>query len=141
MKRKMKIGDFGRPARQLVTLEPSDLLPLPPPYDEPRPLKQLSEEQRERYEASLDGFVGVGITKPASVKEEEEFVRKFLSGLKKLLSKENNWTFLQPLVHSLDYCVKCQLCNDSCPAYVASGKQEIYRPTFRPEILRRIINK
>jgi Fe-S oxidoreductase len=141
MKRKMKIGDFGRPARQLVTLEPSDLLPLPPPYDEPRPLKQLSEEQRERYEASLDGFVGIGITKPASAKEEEEFVRKFLSGLKKLLSKENNWTFLQPLVHSLDYCVKCQLCNDSCPAYVASGKQEIYRPTFRPEILRRIINK
>jgi len=72
---------------------------------------------------------------------KRSFVRKFLSGLKKLLSKENNWTFLQPLVHSLDYCVKCQLCNDSCPAYIASGKQEIYRPTFRPEVLRRIINK
>jgi Fe-S oxidoreductase len=54
---------------------------------------------------------------------------------------ENNWTFLQPLIHSLDYCVKCQLCNDSCPAYIASGRQEIYRPTFRPEVLRRIINK
>jgi Fe-S oxidoreductase len=141
MKRKMKIEDFAMPARQLVTLEPSDLIPLPAPYDQPRPLKQLTEEQRERYEASLDGVVGVAITRPASAKEEEDFVRKFLSGLKKLLSKENNWTFLQPLVHSLDYCVKCQLCNDSCPAYVASGKQEIYRPTFRPEVLRRIINK
>ena len=64
-----------------------------------------------------------------------------MSGLKKLLTKENNWTFLQPLIHSLDYCVKCQLCNDSCPTYLASGKQEIYRPTFRPEVLRRIINK
>lgn len=141
MKQKIKIEDFAKPSRQLVTLEPSDLMPLPPPYDESRPLKELSEEQRERYEASLDGIVGVGITKPASAKEEEEFVRKFLSGLKKLLTKENNWTFLQPLLHSLDYCVKCQLCNDSCPAYVASGKQEIYRPTFRPEVLRRIINK
>ena len=141
MKRKMKIEDFAKPARQLVTLEPSDLIPLPAPYDQPRPLKQLTEEQRERYEASLDGFVGVAITKPAGPEEEAEFIRKFLSGLKKLLSKENNWTFLQPLVHSLDYCVKCQLCNDSCPAYVASGKQEIYRPTFRPEVLRRIINK
>ena len=28
-----------------------------------------------------------------------------------------------------------------CPAYVASGRQEIYRPTMRPEILRRIIGK
>lgn len=141
MKRKMKIEDLSRPAQQLVTLEPSDLLPLPPPYDEPRPLKELTEEQRQRYEASLDGIVGLGVTKPANAQEEEEFVAKFLSGLKKLLSKENNWTFIQPLLHSLDYCVKCQLCNDSCPAYLSSGKQEIYRPTFRPEVLRRIINK
>ena len=114
---------------------------LPPPYDEARPLKELTEDQKARYVASLDGILAVAIPKPANAAEEEEFVRKFLSGLRKLLTKENNWTFLQPLVHSLNYCVKCQLCNDACPAYVASGKQEIYRPTFRPEVLRRIINK
>jgi ferredoxin len=68
-------------------------------------------------------------------------VKKFLEGLKKLFEKENNWTFLQPLVHSMEYCVKCQLCSESCPAYVASGRKEIYRPTFRPELLRRLINK
>ena len=141
MKRKIRIEDMAKADGQLVTLEPSDLMPLPPPYDEPRPLGELSAEQRQRYEASLDGVLGLAIPKLAGPKEEEEFVQKFLSGLRKLLSKENNWTFLQPLMHSLNYCVKCQLCNDSCPAYVASGKQEIYRPTFRPEVLRRIINK
>jgi Fe-S oxidoreductase len=141
MKQKIKIEDLSKRSEQLITLEPSDLMPLPAPYEEPQPLKELTPEQRERYEASLDGILAVAIPKPASAKEEEEFVQKFLSGLKKLLTKENNWTFLQPLVHSLNYCVKCQLCNDSCPAYVASGKKEIYRPTFRPEVLRRIINK
>jgi Fe-S oxidoreductase len=141
MKRKIKIKDMARSDGQLVTLEPSDFMQLPPPYDEARPLKELTEDQKGRYEASLDGILAVAIPRPANAAEEEEFVRKFLSGLRKLLTKENNWTFLQPLVHSLNYCVKCQLCNDACPAYVASGKQEIYRPTFRPEVLRRIINK
>jgi len=141
MKRKIKIKDMARSDGQLATLDPSDFMQLPPPYDEARPLKELTEDQKARYVASLDGILALAIPKPASAREEEEFVRKFLSGLGKLLSKENNWTFLQPLVHSLNYCVKCQLCNDACPAYVASGKQEIYRPTFRPEVLRRIINK
>jgi len=27
--------------------------------------------------------------------------------------------------HFIEYCVKCQICNDSCPAYVASGRKEI----------------
>ena len=132
---------MARSDGQLVTLDPSDFMQLPPPYDEARPLKELTEDQKARYEASLDGILAVAIPKPANAGEEEEFVRKFLSGLRKLLTKENNWTFLQPLVHTLNYCVKCQLCSDACPTYVASGKQEIYRPTFRPEVLRRIINK
>jgi Fe-S oxidoreductase len=89
----------------------------------------------------LDGFVAIGIPRPKSQQEEEVSVKKFLKGLKKLFEKENNWTFLQPLVHSMDYCVKCQLCSESCPSYVASGRKEIYRPTFRPELLRRLINK
>jgi len=52
-----------------------------------------------------------------------------------------NWTFWQPLVHSLESCVKCQTCSGACPIYLSSGKQEIYRPTYRGEVLRRIINK
>jgi Fe-S oxidoreductase len=140
----MKIEDFGKETDRLVTIERGDLLPLPYPYDDPEKdpvMREVTAQQKERYETSLDGIVAVGIPKPQSKAEEEEFVTRFLSGLEKLFQKENNWTFLQPLVHSLDYCVKCQICNDSCPAYVASGRKEIYRPTFRPEVLRRIINK
>ena len=36
---------------------------------------------------------------------------------------------------SLEYCVKCQTCKDACPVYVATGN-EIYRPTYRSEVLR-----
>ncbi|MDD5243368.1 MAG: (Fe-S)-binding protein, partial [Syntrophorhabdaceae bacterium] len=140
----MKIEDISKKTDQLVRIKPGDLAPLPYPYDDPAndpAMKELTQDQKDRYEASLDGILAIGIPKPVSKEEEEKLVRQFLSGLEKLLSRENNWTFLQPLLHSLDYCVKCQICNDSCPAYIASGKQEIYRPTYRPEILRRIINK
>jgi len=140
----MKIEDISKKSEQLVTIKPEDLMPLPYPYDTPDAnpaFKELTQDQKNRYEASLDGFLAIGIPKPETKEQEEELVKTFLAGLGKLLTKENNWTFLQPLYHSLEYCVKCQICNDSCPAYVASGRQEIYRPTYRPEILRRIINK
>lgn len=138
----MRVEDFGNDTEQLIRINREDLIPLPYPYDRPDSdplLKELSQEQKARYEASLDGVMAIGIPKPRSAEEEEAFVRKFLDGLEKLFSKENNWTFLQPLVHSLEYCVKCQLCSDSCPAYVASGKKEIYRPTFRSDVFRRLV--
>ncbi|MCX8110994.1 MAG: (Fe-S)-binding protein [Syntrophorhabdaceae bacterium] len=140
----MDIKDIGKDLDRLVKIDPKELIPLPHPYDDPSfepPIRELSDEQKMRYEASLDGIVAIGIQRPKTRQEEETLIGRFLSGLEKLLSPENNWTFLQPLYHSLEYCVKCQLCNDSCPAYIASGKKEIYRPTYRPEILRRIINK
>ena len=46
----------------------------------------------------------MSIPKPKSKQEEDELVAKFLSGLQKLFTKENNWTFLQPLVLSMDHC-------------------------------------
>jgi ferredoxin len=140
----LRIEDLSKKTEQLVTINKSDLITLPYPYDSPEKdptMRELSPEQRERYDASLDGVVAVGIPRLKSKEDEEAFIQKFLSGLAKLFEKENNWTFLQPLYHSLEYCVKCQICNDSCPAYVASGRKEIYRPTFRPEVLRRIIDK
>jgi Fe-S oxidoreductase len=137
------IEDFSRQEGQLVQIDPAELLPLPPPYDkmDKAPIRQLTDEQRKRMDASLDGVVAIGLAPPATPEEEKAFVDKFLAGLEKLFSVENNWTFLQPLVHTLDYCVKCQICSDACPTYEASGYQEIYRPTMRPEILRRIISK
>ena len=138
----MKIDDIGKTTDQLVIIGPEDLIPLPFPYYDPRKdraVKELTEDQKRRYDTSLDGVIAVGMTRPGTDEEERGFVEAFLSGLMKLFDRADNWTFLQPLIHSLDYCVKCQICNDSCPTYVASGRKEIYRPTFRPEVLRRII--
>jgi Fe-S oxidoreductase len=142
MKKPLDIKDFSRPCEQLAEIDPAELLTLPAPYDiiDKPPIKKLTEDQRKRMDASLDGVVAVGLTPPNSPEEEKAFIEKFLAGLNKLFSDQDNWTFLQPLVHTLEYCVKCQICSDACPAYVSSGRQEIYRPTMRPEIIRRIVS-
>jgi Fe-S oxidoreductase len=131
------------PDRALVTVKGDDLMQLPPPCGdlECPGTGELTETQREKYERSLDGVVAIGIPKPESKAEEDALVGKFLDGLRKLFSKESNWTFLQPLTLSMEYCVKCQTCNEACPIYVASGRQEIYRPTWRAEVLRRIYKR
>ncbi|MBW1678864.1 MAG: (Fe-S)-binding protein, partial [Deltaproteobacteria bacterium] len=139
-----RVEDISKPSRQLTQLNPEEFMELPYPYNTPEsqpPLKELTKEVREKFESDLDGHLAVKIPKPESKDEEERLVNQFLEGLKKLLSKENNWTFLMPLTLSLEYCAKCQTCNDACPIYVASGKKDIYRPTFRAEVLRRIVNK
>ena len=119
-------------------------MPLPPPLDqqeEKAPYSPLSENQKKNYECSLDGVSALALPKPKSKEEEEKLVERFLRGLEKLLSQKDNWLFWQPLMQSLESCVRCQTCSDACPVYVSSGKQEIYRPTYKSEILRRIINK
>ncbi|MFC2059612.1 4Fe-4S dicluster domain-containing protein, partial [Chloroflexota bacterium] len=143
-KNRFRLSDISRnPDKLLLKVDGSDLMPLPSPcedFDCPG-TGELTELQREKYETSLDGVVAVAIPKPESKAEEEALVRKFLDGLRKLFSKENNWTFLQPLQLSMEYCVKCQTCNEACPIYEASGRQEIYRPTWRAEVLRRIYKR
>ncbi len=144
MNKRVKISDFGKPSEKLTHLEIDDLMPLPPPYDkiEEQPgWKKLSDDALENLETSLDDTIAVGIPKPKTKEEEDQLVQKFLSGLEKLLTKENNWTFLQPLLLSLEHCAKCQTCTKACPIYEASGKQDIYRPTFRSEVWRRIVFK
>lgn len=140
----IKLNDISSSKEQLVELTLEKLPRLPYPYDkiedEP-PFKSLSEDEKSKLEHGLDGVIAADIPKPKTKQEEEILVKKFLNGFKKLLSENDNWTFLQPLLLSLEYCAKCQTCSDACPIYVYSGKQEIYRPTFRSEILRRIYRK
>lgn len=142
MKKNFHIDDFTHPGGQVTELDPAELSPLPPPYDkrEKPPIRKLTDEQRTRMDASLDGVVAIGLTPPKSPEEEKAFIDKFLAGIEKLFSTDDNWTFLQPLVHTLEYCVKCQICSDACPVYVSSGRQDIYRPTMRPELFRRIVS-
>ncbi len=124
-------------------MKPEELAPLPPPYDtyEEEPLTSLKEDQKTRWEHSLDGVSALTLPKPQTAEEEQKLVEAFLRGLEKLLTKENNWTFLQPLMLSLEYCAKCQTCGEACPAFEMSGRKDIYRPTFRSDVLRKIVKK
>jgi Fe-S oxidoreductase len=145
MPKRLKLTDISKAGEeQLTELDINELIPLPPPYDkyeEFLPFKQLTSDQRERLVNNLDGVVGLALPKPGNKEEETRYVEQFASGLKKLLSKEDNWTFLQPLLLSLDYCARCQTCSDACPIYLASGKNDLYRPTYRSEIFRRLVNQ
>lgn len=144
-RKKIRLKDISiRKDEPLITVRSDDLMPLPPPLNREEkkdPYPSLSEEQKKRYESSLDGVSALSLPKPKNKGEEEKLVERFLRGLEKLLSPNDNWPFWQPFVQSLESCVRCQTCSDACPVYLSSGNQEIYRPTYRSEILRRIINK
>ncbi len=140
---KLRVKDIGKKADPLVNIDMTNLPKLPYPYEdwEDPPIEELSEKKRAGRNVSLDGVMNVVIEEPETEEEKEEMVAKFLVGLRKLLSKENNWTFLKPLMLSLDNCVKCNTCQDACPIFESSGKLSAYRPLFRSDLLRRIINK
>ncbi len=140
MEKKVKVSDISKnPNELLVDLGDRKLMPIPHEGEiECPPLGVLSDAQKKSYEVNLDGIIGVAIPKPKTKDEEDKLVASFLSGLRKLLSSEDNWTFWQQLMLTLDGCSRCQTCNDACPIYISSGKQDIYRPTYRAEVIRRI---
>lgn len=143
MKSLLKPADIAKPSDRLVHISPGELVPLPPPYEDfnQKTITPLNPERVKHIETTLDDTVAIGIPKPATREEEEELVRRFLAGLEKLFERENNWTFLQPFMLSMEHCAKCQTCADACPAYEMSGRKEIYRPIFRAEVLRKIYRK
>jgi len=144
-RKRIKLSDMSRSAREpLIHVENRDLMPLPPPLDSPEKdhnWTTLSAQARERFECILDDTCAVSIPRPQSKEEEDALVRKFLAGLDKLFTRENNWTFLQPLLLTMEHCARCQTCSDACHIFEASGRNELYRPTFRSEVLRRLYYK
>jgi Fe-S oxidoreductase len=145
MKPAVSLSGMSRPNRDpLVHLENAELMPLPPPLEDPakdHAFLPLSAQARDRYECGLDDTCALSFPRPKSADEERELVGKFLSGLDKLFSRENNWTFLQPLLLTMEHCARCQTCSDACHVFEASGNNELYRPTFRSEIMRRLYFK
>lgn len=141
MKNKVGLKDIGKPAEVLSPLAVEDLMPLTGREPEEDAWPPVKTAWREKYDFSLDGFAGIGIPKPRSKEEEDALVQGFLRGLEKLFKRENNWTFLMPTILSTEYCVRCNTCNEACPIYVASGRQDIYRPNYRSELLRKIYKK
>jgi Fe-S oxidoreductase len=139
----VRIKDMSSKEEQITHLDPKKFPKLPHPYEDwdDGEMQQLTDDQKTRIEHGLDGVSAIGLIKPESEEEKEKQVVAFLEGLAKLFTKENNWTFLQQLMLSMENCVKCQTCNDACPVYTESGGEEIYRPTFRAETLRAIVNK
>lgn len=66
---------------------------------------------------------------------------EFLTAMKKSLDARANWTFWLPYVLSLDVCMKCGTCAEVCPVYIASGRQEIYHPAVRSDMIRKIYRR
>ena len=128
----------------MVELDTRSFLPLPPPYDqrdlEPK-IRELPQATREKYETDLDGVSAVKFPRPKSEEEKRALVASFLSGLRKLFDRRENWTFMQPLFLTMENCARCQTCSSACPVYVESGKLDIYRPTYRSDIMRRLYKK
>ena len=145
MNEKLRPEDMSREEKKpLVHLDNEDLMPLPPPLDDPakdHKWASLSAQAREKFECLLDDTCAVNVPQPKTPEEEKELLRKFLSGLDKLFTRENNWTFLQPLVLTMEHCAKCQTCAAACHIYEASGGSELYRPTYRSEVMRRLYFK
>lgn len=145
MAKKIGLDDIGGCSdRQMTDLAFDRWIPLPPPYDQverEREFKSLSDEQRGRMTANLDGVAALSLPRPKDEAEERLVVKKFIAGLEKLMSKNDNWDFLQPLTLSVEYCARCQTCSSACPLFEASGGNELYRPTYRAEIVRRLLKQ
>jgi len=143
-RKKAKIEDISKPSDKLTSVDPAECIPLRAPYDAPGAVPEfapLADNAKEQYESSLDDTIAVSVPKPQTREEEQELVRKFLSGMEKLFTKENNWTLYQPLILSMENCARCQTCSDACHVYEGSGENQVYRPTYRAEVMRRIYNK
>ncbi len=139
-RKKIRISDVGKGTDTLSRVEIEDLMPLPDMPEESA-WEELKDSTKEQFSCVLDNTSILPIPKPQTKEEEDELVLKFLSGLEKLFIKENNWTFYSQLVTTMEHCAKCNTCSKACHIYEASGENEMYRPTFRTEIFRRLYKK
>ena len=130
---------------QLTQLTVADLTPLPAPFDKPEMepgIKMGKQEWADKYNAHLDGFIAIdNFERPKTKEEEDELVQKFLLGVEKMLSLDTNAGILQALNLSMEYCAKCNTCSNACHIFEATGRHELYRPTYRAEVLRMIVKK
>ena len=139
-KKQIKINDISKDTENLTSVAVDDLMPLPWDFED-KEWSEIPEQTKEQYACILDDTCILPIPRPKTKEEEEELVNKFISGMRKLFTKENNWTFLSMLETTMEHCARCNTCSDACHIYEASGKNEMYRPTYRSEVFRRIYKK
>ncbi|MHB8917109.1 MAG: (Fe-S)-binding protein [Desulfocucumaceae bacterium] len=137
--------DMGIPSKQLSNPVDYKLMPLPAPYDKAETEPGFNAPDNswgQNYCTSLDGFIGNdSLVRPKTREEEQEIIKKFLSGLDKLFSSETNRNYLQPLMLTFENCAKCNTCSEACHIFKSSGGAEVYRPIFRSEVLRMLYKK
>jgi Fe-S oxidoreductase len=136
------VRDIARNADTLSPIDLARLLPLPPPYDKDDPAllwKELTAEKKQQIDASLDGVSALALKRPTDPAEEKRLLEGLKRGLHRLLSREDNWGFLQQLTLTLDHCTHCQTCAEACPIYETSGRNEVYRPSYRADVLRGLL--
>lgn len=139
MRTRTRFSDLSRrDPERVLHLEPSDLPPLTIDTAAPPRSSPACRTIPDTVAYALDDTRALVLPNPKTPEEEDELVRAFLSGMEKLFSRENNWTFLQPLVLSMEHCAHCQTCSEACHIFESSGGAELYRPTFRSEIFRRL---
>ena len=138
MKDTLRLTDISTAEGQMVSIDLKDIPDVEGLDLVKMPWKPVTDEQKAKVACILDEVCVLNIPKPQTPQEEEELVNRFLDGMRKLFSKENNWTFLPMLETSMDYCAQCNSCSDACHLYEMSGHNEMYRPNFRSEIFRRI---
>lgn len=136
----LKIEDISKNTEKLTTVALEDLMPLPADFEE-KEWAPLSDELKEKYACILDDVNILPIPRPKTKEEEEALVNGFIDGMRKLFTKEDNWTFLTMLEMTMEHCAKCNTCSESCHLFEASGHNEMYRPTYRTEVFRRIYKK
>jgi len=105
MNQPKSVKDIARGDEPLAHIEVSRQPPLPPPYDNPDdlpPITPLTDAARDKY-VVLDDTIALNIPKPTSREEEERLVNKFLDGFHRLFNEADNWTFLQPLMMSVEH--------------------------------------
>ena len=138
MKDTLRLTDISTAEGQMVSIDLKDIPDVEGLDLVKMPWKPVSDDQKAKVACILDEVCVLNIPKPQTPQEEEELVNRFLDGMRKLFSKENNWTFLPMLETSMDYCAQCNSCSDACHLYEMSGHNEMYRPNYRSEIFRRI---
>ena len=133
----LTFNDLSREEWQLTTVDVNTLRPMPVDY-QTFPWKVITDAQKKQYCCLLDDINVLLIPVPQTKAEEEELVNRFLEGVRKLFTPENNWTCLAMLDTTMDYCAQCNSCSAACHLYEMSNEHEMYRPNFRSELFRRI---
>ena len=139
MKSSLQLKDISRKGTEpIVSIGMDEIMDVPVLDVHKIPWQPLSEDLKDKYCCNLDDLVVLQIPRPKTPREEEELVNKFLDGMRKLFSADDNWPFLAMLDTTMDYCVQCNSCSEACHLFEATKGNEMYRPNFRTEIFRRI---